>query len=130
MLRGCVASSMRVVHNLQTPVRCSVHLLRHPWLPAAPLKRNSSSGSVREAARNAKATLLRATSLVNAAQADAPAAAVAPGFVDLAVDDRVLVSVLNSVSGYLHTDKNQILHPGGQRLLGLSCIAVPAGTPC
>lgn len=68
-------------------------LLSNPWLQVAPPKRTSTTGAVREAARNAKATLLRATAVADPTQAGSETSAVAPGFLDLAVDDRVLVSV-------------------------------------
>lgn len=95
MLRSCAMTSMRVLHGLQTPTRSSAILLGNPWLQGAPLKRDSTTGAVREAARNAKATLLRAAAVPDT-QAARETSASAPGFLDLAVDDRVLVRVENA----------------------------------
>lgn len=91
MIPSCAANTMKALSGLQSTVRCSELLAGRLW-SAAPSKRNLTSGTVREAARQAKATLLRSTTVASAAQADRQATAAAPGFVDLAVDDRVLVS--------------------------------------
>ena len=86
-------TSRQVLSTLAPQARKSLLLVGSPWLQVAPLKRNMTGGTVREAARSAKAALLRTTAFSNAARIDSRAAAAAPGFVDLAVDDRVLVSV-------------------------------------
>ena len=99
---------MQALSGLQSTARCSELLAGKLWL-AAPLKRNLTSGTVREAARQAKATLLRSTTVASAAQADRQATAAAPGFVDLAVDDRVLVSAPrldHTIQFYQHSELN------------------------
>ena len=84
---------MKVFGTLQTPVKSSASTAASAWLQVAPVKRHFASGQVREAARRAKSELLRTVTAASAAQADRASVAVSPGFLDLAVDDRVLVGL-------------------------------------
>ena len=87
---------MQMLLAMAPQARGSALLAGNPWLQVAPLKRNMTGGAVREAAKTAKATLLRTNAVANPVQVDRQNGAAAPGFVDLAVDDRVLVSLLQS----------------------------------
>lgn len=89
-------SSMQMLSAIVLQTRGSALLAGNPWLQVAPLKRNMTGGAVREAAKTAKATLLRTNAMANPVQIDRQNGAAAPGFGDLAVDDRVLVSLLQS----------------------------------
>lgn len=84
---------MKVLGTLQTSAKPSALTAASTWLQVAPLKRHLASGQVREAARRAKNELLRTVAVASVAQADRAPAAGSPGFVDLAVDDRVLVGL-------------------------------------
>ncbi|KAL0051824.1 hypothetical protein WJX82_002704 [Trebouxia sp. C0006] len=83
-------ASAKVLANLQTPCRRSSLLGKKDALHLPALSRSLTGGEVREAARNAKAYLLRA----HAASGQATDAQTAPpaqsSFLNLSVDDRVV----------------------------------------
>ena len=60
-------------------------------LPAPYFRRSLTGGEMREAARNAKAHLLRATAISNANSVDKQSGVAQSNFMDLSVDDRVVV---------------------------------------
>jgi len=92
MLQRMALASAKVLANLQTPCRRSSLLGKKDALHLPALSRSLTGGEVREAARNAKAYLLRA----HAASGQATDAQTAPpaqsSFLNLSVDDRVVVS--------------------------------------
>lgn len=92
MLQRMALASAKILANLQTPCRRSLLLGNKNALYVPALSRSLTGGEVREAARNAKAYLLRA----HAASGQATGAQTAPpaqsSFLNLSVDDRVVVS--------------------------------------
>lgn len=62
-------------------------------LPAPHFRRSLTGGETREAARNAKAHLLRATTVADASFVDKQSGLAQSNFMDLRVDDRVVVNL-------------------------------------
>lgn len=69
-------------------------------LPAPYLRRSLTGGEIREAARNAKAHLLRATAAPDASSVDKQSGLAQSNFMDLSVDDRVVVKLLLCLQSY------------------------------
>ena len=70
-------------------------------LPVPYFHRSLTGGEIREAARNAKAHLLRATAAADASSAGKQFEAARSRFMDLSVDDRVVVNSLLCFPPYL-----------------------------
>ena len=72
-------------------------------LPAPHFRRSLTGGEIREAARNAKAHLLRGTAVADASSVDKQSALAQSNFMDLSVDDRVVVKSLLCFLPIAHT---------------------------
>ena len=92
MLRRMALASAKILANLQTPSRRSSLLCIKDALQVPALSRSLTGGEVREAARNAKAYLLRAHAASSQATDAQTAAPAQSSFLNLSVDDRVVVS--------------------------------------
>ena len=92
MLRRMALASAKVLAIVQTPCRRSSLLCIKDALQVPALSRSLTGGEVREAARNAKAYLLRAHAASSQATDAQTAAPAQSSFLNLSVDDRVVVS--------------------------------------
>lgn len=92
MLQRMALASAKVLASLQTPCRRSSLLGCKDALYVPALSRSLTGGQVREAARNAKAYLLRAHSASGQATDAQTAPPAQSSFLNLSVDDRVVVS--------------------------------------
>ncbi len=109
MLQRMALASAKVLANLQTPCRRSSLLGNKGALQVPALSRSLTGGEVREAARNAKAYLLRAHAASGQATDAQTAAPAQSSFLNLSVDDRVVVSPAAHLVGVM-LDGPQRLH--------------------
>ncbi|DBA87553.1 TPA: ATP-dependent RNA helicase [Trebouxia sp. C0004] len=90
MLQRMALASAKVLANLQTPCRRSSLFGNKDALHVPVLSRSLTGGEVREAARNAKAYLLRAHAASGQTTDAQTAPPVQSSFLNLSVDDRVV----------------------------------------
>ena len=109
MLSRLVMASPKALSVAQTVSKLSTVSRCKEWLRAPALSRSLTGGEVREAARNAKAHLLRAQTVGSEAPAVQEQVPNVSSFLNLSVDDRVVVSL--SSTPEFHSSLNTRFEP-------------------